>query len=98
MFTEINKFFTGNIIPSNTVFYRGDKEMSFGEFSNDVARMANIFARTNAHTVILFIPTNIYLFYVAFMGLMQAGKDVILPAMLTEQNIDILATVEQGKG
>ena len=90
MFTEINKFFITDIVPTHTVFYRDDYEVSFSEFSSYVARMSNIFARTNTNTVILFIPENIYLFYVAFMGLMQAGKDVILPAMLTEQNIDTL--------
>ena len=90
MFAEINKFFINNIAPTRTVFYRDGTGVSFHEFSNDVARMANIFARTDAKTVILFIPNDIYMFYVTFMGLMQAGKDVILPAMLTEQNIDTL--------
>ena len=90
MFTEINKFFISDITPNHTVFYRGGDKVSFREFSDDVARMANVFARTNAKTVILFIPENIYLFHVAFMGLMQAGKDVILPAMLTEQNVNTL--------
>lgn len=90
MFAEINKFFISNINPIHTVFYRGGNKVSFGEYSNDVARMANIFAHIDTKTVVLFIPTDIYLFHVAFMGLMQAGKDVILPAMLTEQNIDVL--------
>ena len=90
MFAEINKFFISNINQNHTVFYRGDDKISFGEFSGDVARMANVFSRVSAKTVVLFIPTDIYLFHVAFMGLMQAGKDVILPAMLTEQNIDVL--------
>ena len=90
MFVEINKFFINNIASTQTVFYRGGTAVSFHEFSNDVARMANIFVRRNTTTVILFIPNDIYMFYVTFMGLMQAGKDVILPAMLTEQNIDTL--------
>ena len=90
MFAEINKFFISNIAPTRTIFYRGETAVSFHEFSNDVARMANIFARIDTKTVILFIPNDIYMFYVTFMGLMQAGKDVILPAMLTEQNIDTL--------
>ena len=92
MFAEINKFFISNINPNHTVFYRGDDKVSYDEFSGDVARMANIFSRVRAKTVVLFIPTDIYLFHVAFMGLMQAGKDVILPAMMTEQNINILQT------
>lgn len=90
MFTEINKFFISDIKQNHTVFYRGDKKVSFAEYSADVARMANIFAHIDAKTVVLFIPTDIYMFHVAFMALMQAGKDVILPAMLTEQNIDVL--------
>lgn len=92
MFTEINKFFVGDVAPTHTVFYRGDAKVSCAEYSDDVARMANIFARVDAKTLILFIPTNIYLFHVAFMAIMQAGKDVILPAMMTEQNIDVLRT------
>ena len=90
MFVAANRFFTDNIDPTRTVFCRGGDAVSFREFSSDVARMANVFARTNAKAVILFIPDDIYLFYVAFMGLMQAGKDVVLPAMMTEQNIDTL--------
>ncbi|MBR3148328.1 MAG: acyl-CoA synthetase [Alphaproteobacteria bacterium] len=92
MFTEINKFFISNIAPTHTVFYRGDKKVSFAEFSDDVARMANVFNRIKSDTVILYIPENIYLFHVMFMALMQAKKDVILPAILTEQSIDALRT------
>ena len=90
MFAEINKFFISNIAPTRTVFYHAGMAVSFHEFSNDVTRHANIFARMDTKAVILFIPNDIYMFYVTFMGLMQAGKDVILPAMLTEQNIDTL--------
>ena len=90
MFTEINKFFISNIAPTHTVFHCGNKQISFGEFSHDVAHMANVFSQINFNTVILFIPDNIYLFYTYFMALMQAGKDVVLPAMLTEKNIDTL--------
>lgn len=90
MFTEINKLFISGIPSTRTVFYRGDTAVSFGEFSHDVARMANIFSKIDNDTVILFIPNNIYLFYVCFMGLMQAGKDVVLPAMLTDQNVGSL--------
>ena len=90
MFVKINKFFIDNIAPTHTVFYRGDTRISFDEYSRDVAHMANIFARVKSDTVILFVPDDIYLFFVYFMALLQAGKDVILPAMLTEQNIEIL--------
>ena len=93
MFTEINKLFISNIPSTRTVFYRGDVAVSFGEFSHDVARLANIFSKTDNDTVILFIPDNIYLFYVCFMGLMQAGKDVVLPAMLTDKNVGSLSNI-----
>ena len=86
MLAQINKFFTANIAPTHTVFYRGDRAISFAEFTTDVAHMANIFAKTDAKTVVLFVPDDIYLFYIYFMGLLQAGKDVVLPAMLNEQN------------
>ena len=90
MFTPINKFFVENISPTRTVFYRGKNGISFAEFACDVARMANIFAKIQNDTVVLFIPDDIYLFYVCFMGLMQAEKNVVLPAMMTEQNIGTL--------
>lgn len=85
--TPINKIFISDIDPTHTVFYCGDKNVSFGDFSHDVAHMANIFAHIKSDTVILFVPDNIYLFYVYFMALMQSGKNVVLPAMLNEQNI-----------
>ena len=90
MFTQINKFFISDIEPTRHVFYCSDTQVSFGEYSKHVARMANIFARINTDTVILFVPDDNYLFFVYFMALMQAGKDVVLPAMLTEQNINTL--------
>ena len=90
MFTEINKFFISNMESTRTLFCCDQNNVTFAKFSSDVARMANIFVRINSNTVILFIPNNIYLFCVCFMGLMQAGKDVILPAMLNEQNVNVL--------
>ncbi|MCR4917855.1 MAG: hypothetical protein K5912_02835, partial [Alphaproteobacteria bacterium] len=93
MFTEINNFFTSDIPLTHTVFYRGSNTVSFGGFSRDVACMANVFSKIEKDTVILFVPDDIYLFFVYFMGLMQAGKDVILPAMLTEQNIGTLGNM-----
>ena len=88
--TPINRFFIENIVPSHTVFYRNGAAVSFDEFSKDVARMANVFARNDEKNIILYIPDDIYLFFVCFMGLMQAGKNVILPGMLTQQNADAL--------
>ena len=67
MFTPINKFFVENVNPTRTVFYRGENGISFAEFARDVARMANIFAKTQNDTIVLFIPDNIYLFYVCFI-------------------------------
>ena len=64
--TPINKIFISDINPTRTAFYCGDKTVSFGEFSHDVAHMANIFARIKSDTVILFIPDDIYLFFVYF--------------------------------
>ncbi len=90
MSTDINKFFIGNIAPNRTVFYRGAHAISYVEFSSDVARFANIFAGIDGDTVILFVPDDIYLFCVYFMALMQAGRDVVLPAMLNMQNAQTL--------
>ena len=96
MFIDANKLFTSNMPSNHNLFYRGDKTVSFAEFSHDVAHYANIFARVDSNSVILFIPDDIYLFYVCFMALMQAGKDVILPAMLNEQNsVSLLGTTDK---
>ena len=86
MLSEINKFFISDIPHNRPLFYRNNRTVCFDEFKMDVARYSNVFSRMNTHDVILFVQDDIYLFFVCFMALMQAGKDVILPAMLNEQN------------
>ena len=68
-------------------FFHGGKKIKFSEFAIDVARYARLFSKINSTDVVLFIPENIYLFYVCFMALLQSGHDIILPASLTVQNI-----------
>ncbi|MBR0212701.1 MAG: acyl-CoA synthetase, partial [Alphaproteobacteria bacterium] len=58
----------------------------FGSYMQDVAKYANHFSKIPESQVVIYIPENLYLFYVCFMAALQAGKDIILPALLTEQN------------
>jgi len=91
MFTNINRLFLDNITENRIVFYKSDGIVYFDEYMKDVARYANNFLKNiPEQNVVIYIPDNFYLFYVCFMAAIQAGKDVILPALLTEQNSDSL--------
>lgn len=86
MFTPINRLFVENIEKDRIVFYNADKPVYFHEYMNDVAKYSNHFKTIKKDTVIIYIPDNLYLFYVCFMAALQTGKDIILPALFTEQN------------
>ena len=91
MFTNINRLFLDNITENRIVFYKSDGIVYFDEYMKDVARYANNFLKNiPEQNVVIYIPDNFYLFYVCFMAALQAGKNVILPALLTEQNSDSL--------
>ena len=87
MFTNINRLFLDNTTESRIVFYKSGEAICFDEYMKDVARYANHFLKNIPEkNVVIYIPDNFYLFYVCFMAALQAGKDVILPALLTSQN------------
>ena len=86
MFTTINRLFLDNIDQDRIVFYKTGDVVSFGSYMRDVAKYANHFSKIPESQVVIYIPENLYLFYVCFMAALQAGKDIILPALLTEQN------------
>ena len=86
MFTAINKLFLDNIDNNRIVFLKNDGVVHFGTYMKDVAKYANHFSKIPENQVVIYIPDNLYLFYVCFMAALQAGKDIILPALLTEQN------------
>ncbi|MBO4672702.1 MAG: acyl-CoA synthetase [Alphaproteobacteria bacterium] len=75
----------------NGALFCGGRNASWGEFVTDVARAANYFSRIQRDTVILYVPNDMYLFCVCFMGLIQANKAVALPGMLTPTNAPDLA-------
>lgn len=87
MFNPVNRLFIDNVKNDRIVFYNSDGSVLFGTYMQDVAKYANHFSK-NIHDnqVVIYIPDNLYMFYVCFMAALQAGKDVILPALLTEQN------------
>ena len=86
MFTTINRLFLDNIDQDRIVFYKTGDVVRFGSYMRDVAKYANHFSKIPESQVVIYIPENLYLFYVCFMAALQAGKDIILPALLTEQN------------
>lgn len=87
MFTPINRLFLDNIDTNRVVFCKSDGVIRFGEYMEDIAKYANHFSKNISDLqVVIYIPDNFYLFYVCFMAALQAGKDVILPALFTEQN------------
>ena len=86
MFTTINRLFLDDIDQDRIVFYKTGDVVRFGSYMRDVAKYANHFSKIPESQVVIYIPENLYLFYVCFMAALQAGKDIILPALLTEQN------------
>jgi len=86
MFTPINRLFVENQEQDRIIFFKKEKPVSFSTYMHDVACYANQFSQIQNNSVIIYIPDNLYLFYVCFMAALQAGKDIILPALLTEQN------------
>ena len=80
---------TENHYDGRTVFVYGDKKVAFDDFRKDVAAYAYFFKNNiTATEVILYLPNNVYLFYVCFMALLHAGKNVTLPAFLTADGVD----------
>ena len=86
MFNQINNFFNQNFDENRIIFYNGKSTVSFAQYKKDVAKYANYFSTLSDKSIIVYIPDNLYLFYVCFMALAQAGKDIILPALLTKEN------------
>ena len=80
---------TENNYCGRTVFVYGDKNVSFDVFRDDVAAYAYFFKKEIPYSeVILYLPHNVYLFYVCFMALLHAGKNVTLPAFLSADGLD----------
>ena len=80
---------TDNYYCGRTIFVYGDKNVSFDDFRKDVTAYAYFFKKEiSASEVILYLPNNVYLFYVCFMALLHAGKNVTLPGFLTADGVD----------
>ena len=90
MFNQINDFFNCNSDENRIVFYNHESGVSFAQYKNDVAKYANYFSGLSDKEIVVYIPDNLYLFYGCFMALLQANKDIILPALLTAENAKTL--------
>ncbi len=78
-------------LPNYVPFIDGDKRISFTQFQNDIKSYCFALQKIESSSAILYIPDNIYLFYVCFMALLYADKDIILPGYLTDSMIpDVL--------
>ena len=76
-----------------TPFIQNGKGILFSKFQEDVSKFASYASKKEDKEVILFIPDDMYLFYVCFMGCLHAGKGVILPSFLTNTNLDNLKDI-----
>ncbi len=86
MTNQISKFFIENIDNNRILFLDKSRTITMRQYMNDVAKYAKLFSKISDDVLVLFIPDNLYLYYVCFMALMQAGKEIILPALLTTEN------------
>ena len=71
-------------------FINGTEKISFERFRSDVQKCCFLFRQIETPSVILYVANDVYLFYVCFMALMHAQKDVILPAYLTKEMLSDL--------
>ena len=83
----MNDILKNNFNSDLPLFCGTNNNVSWKEYIHDVARFSKYFKNVKNDIVILYIPDDFYMFCVCFMALIQAGKNVALPAMLTQQNI-----------
>ncbi len=86
MTNQISKFFIENIDNNRVLFIDKSRTISMNQYMLDIAKYANHFSNISDNAVVLYIPDDLYLYYVCFMALLQAGKEIILPALLTTAN------------
>ena len=96
MFNKIIDFFNKNSDENQVIFYNHEKPVSVAQYKKDVAKYANYFSKLPDSSITVYIPDNLYLFYVCFMALLQADKDIVLPALLTVENSKTLVQFAPG--
>ena len=84
--TPINRFFTDFSDSRAPIFIRDGLHIDFATFKSDVARHATYFSHLGLSRATLYTENDFYTFCVYFMALLQSGCDVILPALLSDQN------------
>lgn len=93
MFIKTSDLFIQPQDLNRIVFYHKNNPVTMKQFRDDVAAMATGFQSIKSDQVILYIDKDYYLFYVCFMGLLQAGKNVVLPAVLKAASTVDLAAI-----
>lgn len=74
----------------SNLFYDGDTYISKEKFLTDVCSYCNSVKNDTNETIALYIPDNAYLFYVIFIALLCAQKNIILLSQVTENHLESL--------
>lgn len=88
---SINTIFNDDILSDKVAFTGTTIPITFSKFRDDVARYAQHFASVDASDVVLYVPNDIYKFCVYLLGLLFSNHNVILPSILTGQNMPSLS-------
>ncbi len=62
----------------STLKEKGD--ITFGDFKAEISKYSNFFREIKEESIILYVEDDIYLFSICFFALLQAKKEVVLPA------------------
>ena len=74
----------------SNLFILKDKQISGEQYQRDVCLYIDTFLNISAQTIALYIPHDVYLFYVLFRAAMLSKKDVILLSLLTDNHLEAL--------
>ena len=74
----------------SNLFILKDKQISGEQYQRDVSLYMNTFLNIPAQIVSLYIPNDVYLFYVLFRAAMFSKKDVVLLPLLSDSHLEAL--------
>lgn len=90
MYNEfLNIFAEKNL--NNCLFIGRQKSVILGDFKNDIMSFIPGIRKISDSSIILHLQDNTYTFYVLFLAIILSGKNVILPAFLTHELLELLA-------
>ena len=95
MFNQTYSLLSNKSIPDFTAFIKGEQQISFSNFKDDVEKLAYQLKNLKDESVIIYIQDDLYTFYKCFMASLHIGKNIILPAFLTSENSDDLLNLSK---